>query len=84
MSRSVLLTLVVRPGPGLEGLVGMLGEEVAYRQDKSREVRHRWGWFCGGFLRIFVALCEVRRSLKPASSRFWRFTAISRTSRVFP
>lgn len=82
MSRSVMLTLAVRPGPGLEGLVGALGEGAAYRQDKSREVRHGWGWFCGGFLRIFGVLCEVRGTLKPAGSRFWRFTAISRTSRA--
>ena len=82
MSRSVKLTLVMWPGPGLEGLTGALGEGVAYRQDKSREVRHGWGWFCGGFLRIFGTLCEVRGALKPAGSRFWRFTAVSRTSRA--
>lgn len=66
MSRHFMLTFDVRPGPGLEGPVGMLGEGVAYRQDKSREVRHGWGWFCGGFLRVFGALCEVRGTLRPA------------------
>ncbi|GAN96447.1 hypothetical protein CFR73_14895 [Novacetimonas maltaceti] len=84
MSHSVMLALDVRPGPGLEGLVGALGKGVAYRQDKSREVRHGWGWFCGGFLQIFGALCEVRGTWKPAASTFWRFTAVSRTSQLIP
>ncbi|MFT9073652.1 hypothetical protein [Gluconobacter potus] len=84
MSRSVKLTLVVRRGQVLEGQVGALGEGVAYRQDKSREVRRGWGWFCGGFLRISRTLCEVRGTFKPAVSRFWRITAIFRTSRAFP
>lgn len=82
MSRHVMLTFVVRPGPRLEGHREALGEGVAYRQDKSREVRHGWGWFCGGFLQIFGTICEVRGTWKPAGSRFWRFPAVSRTSRA--
>ena len=82
MSRSVKLTLVVRPGSVLDGQVGALGEGVAYRQDKSREVRHGRGWFSGGFPRISGTLCEVRGTLKPAGSTFWRFIAVSRTSRA--
>ncbi|MBC9009762.1 hypothetical protein [Acetobacter tropicalis] len=66
MSRHFMLTFDVRPGPGLEGQVGALGEGVAYRQDKSREVRHGRGWSCGGFLPISGAICEVRGTLKPA------------------
>jgi len=72
------------PGRGLDGRRGASGEGVAYRQDKSRDVRLGWGWFCGGFLRISGPLCEVRAALKPASPRFWRFPAVLRTSRGFP
>lgn len=78
-SMSVLL-----PDPFLNGRRGTPGEGVAYRQDKSREVRHGRGWFCGGFLRISGSLCEVRTALKPASPRFWRSPAILHTSRVVP
>lgn len=69
------------PGSVLDGCRRTLGEGVAYRQDKSREVRHGRGWFCGGFLRISGPLCEVRAALKPATSRFWQLPAVSRTSR---
>jgi len=67
--------------PGLDGRRGTLGEGVADRQDKSREVRHGRGWFCGGFLQISGSLCEVRAALRPAAPRFWRFPATLRTSR---
>ncbi|MFE8874055.1 hypothetical protein ACE4RV_13000 [Acetobacter persici] len=82
MSEWIMMTFVLLLDPGLERGLGALGEGAEYRQDKSREVRHGWGWFCGGFLRIFGTLCEVRGALKPAGSRFWRFTAVSRTSRA--
>lgn len=75
-SMSVLL-----PDPFLNGRRGTPGEGVAYRQDKSREVRHGWGWFCGGFLRLSDSTCEVRSALRPAAPRFWRFPAVLRTSR---
>jgi len=69
------------PGSVLDGCRRSLGEGVAYRQDKSRDVRLGWGWFCGGFLRISGPLCEVRRASKPSASRFWQFPAVLRTSR---
>lgn len=84
MTAWCMLAPVSLSGPGLDGRRRTLGEGVAYRQDKSREVRLGWGWFCGGFLRISGPLCEVRAALKPACPRFWRFPAILRTSRGFP
>jgi hypothetical protein len=72
------------PVPDWDGCRGTPGEGVAYRQDKSREVRYGWGVVLWRISADFWPPLRGVRNFEVCASRFWRFPAVSRTSRFFP